>query len=82
MRTSSLYTQFNSDHRAAAISAMADVIAVCREGELGYAEAAKDVQDPSLKELFTQMAGQRRTFAEALERHSIWLGARPMHPLA
>jgi uncharacterized protein (TIGR02284 family) len=77
MRTDALFENYDLNHRAAARSAIGDVIAVCREGELGYAEAAKDVYDPRLKELFTLFAEQRRIFAERLERHAIWVGGAP-----
>jgi uncharacterized protein (TIGR02284 family) len=77
MRTDALFENYDLNHRAAARAAIGDVIAVCREGELGYAEAAKDVRDPHLKELFTLFAEQRRIFADRLERHAIWLGGAP-----
>jgi uncharacterized protein (TIGR02284 family) len=77
MRTDALFTKYDQHDRTAARSAIGDVIAVCREGELGYAEAAKDVREPRLKELFTLFAEQRRLFADRLERHAIWIGGAP-----
>jgi uncharacterized protein (TIGR02284 family) len=77
MRTAALFEKYDQNHRAAARSAIGDVIAVCREGELGYTEAAKDVRDPRLQELFKLFADQRRIFADALERHAVWVGGAP-----
>jgi len=77
MRTAALIEKYHHNHRAAARSALGDVIAVCREGELGYAEAAKDVAVPALQDLFKSFADQRRAFAETLEEHAIWVGGAP-----
>lgn len=77
MRTAALFEKYDLNNRDAARSAIGDVIAVCREGELGYAEAAKDVRDPGLKELFKLFGDQRRIFADTLERHAVWLGGAP-----
>jgi uncharacterized protein (TIGR02284 family) len=77
MRTDALFENYDPNHRAAARSAIGDVIAVCREGELGYAEAAKDVHDQHLKDLFALFSEQRRLFADRLEKHAIWLGGAP-----
>ena len=77
MRTAALLEKYDHNNRAAARSAIGDVIAICREGELGYAEAAKDVREPALQELFKLFADQRRVFADMLERHSIRLGGAP-----
>src|SRR5690349_15311219 len=77
MRTAALLEKYQHNDRAAARSAISDVIAICREGELGYTEAAKDVRAPALQELFKLFADQRRIFADTLERHAIWLGGAP-----
>lgn len=77
MRTDALFEKYDHNNRSAARSVIGDVIAVCREGELGYAEAAKDVREPPLQELFMLFADQRRIFADTLERHAIWLGGAP-----
>jgi uncharacterized protein (TIGR02284 family) len=74
MRTAALFEKYDHNHSAAAREAIGDVIAVCREGELGYTEAAKDVRDPALQELFKLFADQRQIFANVLERHAIWPG--------
>jgi uncharacterized protein (TIGR02284 family) len=74
MRTAALFEKYDHTHSAGARSALGDVIAVCREGELGYAEAAKDVRATALQELFKLFADQRRIFADVLERHVVSLG--------
>lgn len=77
MQTDALFEKYVHDHLPAARSAIGEVVAVCREGELGYAEAAKNVSDGALRELFQLLADQRHTFADVLEQHAIWLGGAP-----
>jgi uncharacterized protein (TIGR02284 family) len=77
MGTAARIEKYDSRHLGAARTALSEVIAVCREGTLGYSEAAKDVDHPVLKELFNAFADQRRIFADTLERHAIWLGGTP-----
>jgi uncharacterized protein (TIGR02284 family) len=74
MRTSALWKNYNEDHRAAALTALDRIIDACRDGERGYAQAAEEVEDPGLTDLFGFYAEQRRKFADALEKHFDHLG--------
>src|SRR6185369_3057897 len=77
MRTAALFETYDHRHHDAARAAIGDIVAVCRDGELGYTQAAEDVRDARLKELFKLFADQRRSFTATLERHAIWLGDTP-----
>src|SRR6266566_4863412 len=77
MKTAALWETFSADHRNAALTALRDIVDGCRDGEHGYGQAAEDVADPRLKELFTIYATQRRNFADAVERYFVSLGGAP-----
>ncbi|MBI3047616.1 MAG: PA2169 family four-helix-bundle protein [Acidobacteria bacterium] len=49
----------------------------CRDGERGFRAAADHVGDPALKSLFTELAAQRKRFAEELLPHLQRLGGMP-----
>jgi uncharacterized protein (TIGR02284 family) len=53
------------------------LIDLCRDGERGFRAAADQVGDPTLKALFTDLATERKRFAEALLPHLQRLGAPP-----
>ena len=53
------------------------LIDLCRDGERGFRAAADHVSDPTLKALFTDLATQRKRFAEDLMPHLQRLGGPP-----
>lgn len=53
------------------------LIDLCRDGERGFRAAADHVSDPTLKSLFTDVATQRRRFADELLPHLQRLGGPP-----
>jgi uncharacterized protein (TIGR02284 family) len=77
MKTASLWATYSPEARGAALSALREIVDACRDGENGYGQAAQDVQDPRLKELFSIYSNQRRGFADAIERQFIALGGTP-----
>ena len=79
MKTSALWQSYNADHHDAVLTAVRSILDACRDGEHGYTQAANDVQDARLKELFTLYADQRRGFAGAIEKLIPSLAAEPRH---
>lgn len=77
MKTSALWQPYNADHHDAVLAAVRSILDACRDGEHGYTQAANDVQDAGLKELFGIYASQRRGFAEAIEKLIPSLAAEP-----
>jgi uncharacterized protein (TIGR02284 family) len=75
MRTSALFENYNINHHSAALATLSSVVDACRDGAHGYGQAANDVHDPWLKELFAEYANQREEFAAVLEKHLEQLGA-------
>jgi uncharacterized protein (TIGR02284 family) len=53
------------------------LINLCKDGERGFHAAADHVSDPTLKSLFTDLATQRKRFAEELLPHLQRLGGPP-----
>lgn len=53
------------------------LIDICKDGERGFRAAADHVSDPTLKSLFTELAEQRKRFAEELLPHLQRLGGPP-----
>jgi uncharacterized protein (TIGR02284 family) len=53
------------------------LIDLCRDGERGFRAAADHVGDPALKSLFTELATQRKRFADELLPHLQRLGGMP-----
>ncbi len=62
------------------VSAINDVISICKDAEQGFRGAADSVQSPSLKSLFNEYASQRATFARELESAMERTGAKTEHP--
>jgi len=54
------------------------LVDLCRDGERGFRAAADHVRDPTLKALFTELATQRKQFAEELLPHLQRLGSPPL----
>ncbi|MBI4888094.1 MAG: PA2169 family four-helix-bundle protein [Acidobacteria bacterium] len=50
------------------------LIEICKDGERGFRAAAEHVETPVLKNLFADLAAQRKHFAEELEPHLHRLG--------
>lgn len=50
------------------------LIEICRDGERGYLAAADHATDADLKKILTELAEERRQFAEALTPHLYRLG--------
>jgi uncharacterized protein (TIGR02284 family) len=53
------------------------LIETCRDGERGFRLAAEKVNDPELKQLFTELSAQRSMFASELIPHAQRLGGDP-----
>ena len=53
------------------------LIDLCRDGERGFRAAADHVSDTALKSLFTELATQRKRFADQLLPHLQRLGGTP-----
>ncbi len=62
------------------VSAINDVISICKDAEQGFSGAADSVNSPSLKSLFNEYSAQRATFARELESAVERAGAKPDHP--
>jgi len=54
------------------------LIEACRDGELGYAEAAKLVEEPRLQDAFEAFAQERAGFAKELREQVLRLGGKPV----
>lgn len=50
------------------------LIEICSDGERGFTAAAEHTSDPELKALYSELAAQRRGFADALVPHAQRLG--------
>ena len=59
------------------ISTLNTLIETCRDGEQGFREAAKNLKDPSVKSMFTEIAYERAKFAEELKSEVERLGGTP-----
>jgi uncharacterized protein (TIGR02284 family) len=64
-----------SDH--ASIALLNRLIGICKDGELGFRNAAEDVRSPACKNLFLAYARQRAQFASELQSLVTHLGGRP-----
>ncbi len=62
------------------LSAVNNVIAVCKDAEEGFRGAADAVKNPSLKSLFQQYSSQRASFAEQLRAAVKQTGNEPSDP--
>jgi len=63
-----------------AISVVEKLIETCRDGQKGYADAAKHVKRPDLKIYFRQQSAERQRFADELERELSSLGKSDKKP--
>lgn len=60
-----------------ALSTLNELIETCRDGERGFREAAEQVRDGRVKELFDGYSKQRQAFASELEQEVRRLGGEP-----
>jgi len=60
-----------------ALSALDQLVEICRDGEHGFRAAADRVRDPGLKDLFARWSQQRAKFTAALEAKIRRLGGNP-----
>ncbi|HSB12720.1 MAG TPA: PA2169 family four-helix-bundle protein [Blastocatellia bacterium] len=60
-----------------AISTINDLIETCRDGLVGFGEAADNVKNPDLKSFFNQAAAERAQCIQELEREVRRLGGDP-----
>jgi len=58
------------------IAELNGLIQVCKDGELGYGAAAKDVRNTELETVFTEYAKQRGQFARKLQAEVERLGGK------
>jgi uncharacterized protein (TIGR02284 family) len=58
------------------ISTLNTLIETCRDGEQGFREAAQNLKDPTVKNLFNQIGSERARFAEELKSQVESLGGR------
>lgn len=63
-----------SGDRSDVIDVLQDLVEVCKDGEYGFRESAKQVSRQDLQALFTQRADDCRSGAEALNHHITRLG--------
>ena len=54
--------------------ALHHLIEICKDGERGYRAAAEHATDPKLKAMLSELADERRSFAEQLTPHLYRLG--------
>lgn len=62
------------------VSAVNDVISVCKDAEQGFKGAANAVENPVYKTLFNEYAAQRAAFATELQTAVRGMGAEPSEP--
>lgn len=56
-----------------------ELIETCKDGELGFANAAEHAKEPDLQGLFRKLSAERRRFAEDLQPHAQRLGGAMAH---
>jgi len=59
------------------VETLNDLIATCKDGELGFTACAERVESPDLRQLFTQRAAGCRQAAEELRPFVIQYGGEP-----
>jgi len=59
------------------VETLNDLIATCKDGELGFTACAERVESPDLRQLFTQRAAACRQAAEELRPFVIQYGGEP-----
>ncbi len=62
------------------VSAINDVISICKDAEEGFHGAAKAVEDAGLKSLFEEYSAERARFAHELQRALASAGVEPKDP--
>lgn len=60
------------------IRVLKDLIETCRDGEHGYAHAAKEAKDPELARVFSQYATQRTQYIAELQQLLRSYGSEPV----
>lgn len=65
------------DIKAGTISTLNGLIAICKDGEVGFKEAADGVERTDLKSLFQEFSAQRGQFAGGLQALVQTLGGEP-----
>ncbi|HUS00440.1 MAG TPA: PA2169 family four-helix-bundle protein [Chitinophagaceae bacterium] len=60
-----------------AIDRLNHLIAIANDGKYGYENAAEDVKDVTLKQMFRQYSSERATYAEDLKKEVATLGGSP-----
>lgn len=69
-----------SQHTTDYVSAVNDVIGICKDAEQGFSGAASAVEDPGLKSLFEEYSRQRAQFTSELEAGVRRLHGNPSEP--
>ena len=74
-----IYTKFiiMSNVNEKAIERLNHLIGIANDGKYGYENAAEDVKDETLKQMFRQYSAERGTYAEDLKREGAKLGGSP-----
>lgn len=65
------------DVRESTVSTLNGLIAICKDGEIGFKEAADNVKREDLKALFTQLSTQRSNFVTSLQSLVDSMGGTP-----
>jgi uncharacterized protein (TIGR02284 family) len=60
-----------------AIDRLNHLIGIANDGKYGYENAAEDVKDATLKQMFTQYSAERAGYAEDLKKEVATLGETP-----
>lgn len=60
-----------------AIDRLNHLISIANDGKYGYENAAEDVKDDTLKQMFRQYSQERGNYAEELKREVVNLGGSP-----
>jgi uncharacterized protein (TIGR02284 family) len=61
------------------VNVLNELIAICEDGAKGFAKASEDVEESSLKELFSRYASQRAAYSAELKQEVELLGETPSH---
>ena len=72
-----MHTDGNTDSNDKTITVLNNLIETCHDGETGFHNAAEHAERPELKQLFSSLATQRRSFVSELEVHVSGLGGKP-----
>ncbi len=66
-----------SQTNSRAIDRLNHLIAIANDGKYGYENAAADVKDPTLQQMFRQFSLERARYAEELKKEVARLGGSP-----